>query len=685
MQLLAYIQKSIGLMLATLLLISSIVIGLGFSVMEIRSALSEQRLALISQSEDLLSLTVGGATSAAWALDERLASEVVSGIFTKKGIVSAEIRASLRNGSQQVLASRNLIQSPHDALTNWVANTFFSDMARVSRSLLVSEVEQQIEVGSLIIGFSPHYSASVFIEGASTTLIISLVKALLMGLILFIIAQWIVTTPIRRAAAAIEQMKPEALSSSDYAIPIPDLHKTDEFGQLLRRTNQLLDRLKDSQVELSLLATRDPLTGLANRNLIQENLDNMLANARRSSELVAVIFIDLDRFKFINDSLGHDIGDKLLINVANSLSKQIREQDVVGRLGGDEFLVIMPTRGVNDVVIMARRIIQVLSAPLSIDDREIRTKGSLGIALFPNDGEDADTLMRCADLAMYRAKSDKSTQWHLFSEDMRLSLEAGMALESALSGAIDRKEFELYLQPKFNSEGLNLAACECLLRWQHQGEWISPRRFIEVAESTGLIYEIGDWVLSEACRVLRNWGELAVPISINVSGHQLADEKFVERVIGIVHLYDIRPGLIEFEITETMLMHDLDLSFRQLSILRNKGFSVSIDDFGTGYSSLSYLTRLPIDALKIDRSFVSGEQHSPIVLSTIVALGKALNIHIIAEGVETEQQRDTLVSQGCDMLQGYLLGRPMPVRQFEEILFQPVEPNSVLIVKEAQQ
>ena len=661
-----FFRQSIGLMLASLLLISSLIIGLCISLVELQSELTNHRNDFYEQSENVFKLSVGAATNAAWALDPRLAREVVEGIISTAGVISAEIQADLRYGDHQQLAYLEIPALKSDGFTRWIAQKYFLESSLISRQLSLEEQGQTMVVGVLTIEFDPQHLAAKYIGSTYYIVIYSLLESFLIGLVLWLVTRWLLTTPLRRSAMAVAQIGPEVLHGDSYSVPVPDIHDANELGQLLHHTNQLIERLTNSQVELRRLATRDPLTGMANRMLVKEQLVNMLAQAARTSRMVGVIFLDLDRFKTVNDSLGHDIGDSLLKAVANTLLQVIRQQDAVGRLGGDEFLFLVSANDLSDVVVLAERIIEALAKPYAIEGYEIRTNASLGIAMYPENGEDADTLMRSADLAMYRAKSDGANRWQLYSEDMREVLDEALALETALIGAIDRNELALHLQPQFHTANGKLAGCEALLRWKYKGNWIAPYEFIKIAENTGMILEIGDWVIGETCRILKRWADKAVSISVNVSGRQLGDPFFVSRLFAIVRKYNIEPGLIELEITETMLMENLDNCIARLTELRNAGFKISIDDFGTGYSSLAYLTRLPIDELKIDRSFVSGSQHSTVVLNTIIAMGRALGLLVVAEGVETEQQRTELVNSGCDLLQGYLLGKPMPVAEFEK-------------------
>jgi len=666
MKLSRFIKRSMGLMLASLLLLSSLFIGLGLSLITLQSELSRHLSNFNQQSDNIFNLSIGSATSAAWALDARLAGEVASGIFSNSSVISVEIQADIRNGKYEQLVYLEREGLNTNGFTHWIAQMFFQDSSSLSQRLSINEQGSAVEVGSLNIKYNSDYLAEKYISSVYSIVLFIFVESFFIGLVLLLIARWLLTEPLKRAALAVAQISPEGLHKDHCSVPVPDIHNQNELGQLLHHTNQLVERLTNSQIELHRLATRDPLTGMANRTLIKEQLINMLAQARRSSGMVGVIFLDLDRFKTINDSLGHDIGDKLLKAVAKTLSQQVRQEDAVGRLGGDEFLFLLTANNTDDVIGYAERIINAMTKPYAVDGYEIRTNASLGIAMYPENGENADTLMRSADLAMYRAKADGASRWYLYSEDMREVLDEALELETALTGAIVRNELELFMQPQFNADNGKLAACEALLRWKYNDSWIAPYEFIHIAENTGMILEIGDWVIGETCAMLRRWAGEAVPVSVNVSSRQLDDTNFVARIFAAVKKYKIDPGLVKLEITETMLMENLDQCIERLSELRNAGFKISIDDFGTGYSSLAYLTRLPIDELKIDRSFVSGSQHSNVVLNTIIAMGRALNLQVVAEGVETEKQRNKLIDSGCDLLQGYLLGKPVPAREFED-------------------
>ena len=672
------IRRSIGLMQATLLIISSLIIGLAVSSVHMYFVLSKQRLIVLEQANEVLDLAEGGAATAAWTLDSDLAQEIAENIITRDSVLNVDIRAKLNNESDQVLAAITKPNDKSNILLNWVSETYFAENSSVVRQLTTTGDKHGKEVGMLSLELSLQYAAQRFIDTAISYLLISLVQAFLIGFILLKIIEWLVTTPLSKAAMSIASVEPEKLQPNSDLIAIPELHRDNELGQLLDHTNRVLNRLADSQIELRRMATKDALTGLPNRTLICEYLQYSIASAKRSSHLVGVIFLDLDRFKTVNDSLGHIMGDKLLKQVAQKLSECIREEDAIGRLGGDEFLIVMEAQKPDDIVNSVQRIIDALSIPTKIDGMELRATASLGISIYPNDGEDAGTLMQRADLAMYKAKGDETSPWRLFSEAMGAAVAKRLAIENSLAGVLERNEFQLYLQPKFSSDHLSIAGCEALLRWQHRGQWIPPSEFIPVAEDMGLICDIGDWVLEESCRFIQKWNKDSMPIAVNVSASQLSDENFVQRALATVEKYNIEPHLIEFEITETMLMSNLNRSSKRLALLRDRGFNISIDDFGTGYSSLSYLTKLPINALKIDRSFVSGPEASEVILNTVVALGRALDLKIIAEGVETKEQCSRLINDGCDLLQGYYLAKPMPVDQFEQQYLEAKKQSGII-------
>jgi diguanylate cyclase (GGDEF)-like protein/PAS domain S-box-containing protein len=434
---------------------------------------------------------------------------------------------------------------------------------------------------------------------------------------------------------------------------------------LERKVAERTAELEDAKARAQHLAGHDALTGLPNRRVLEDRLSQALALSYRNRQQTAVMFIDLDRFKTINDSLGHSVGDALLREVAQRLVKQLRVGDSICRIGGDEFVVVLPeVKRSSDVASVAQKVIEQLSNPVLIEERELVVTPSIGISVFPDDGRDAETLIRNADAAMYHAKEMGRANYQFFTEQMNLSASRRLALESDLRRALGRDQLRVHYQPIVEAKSGQVVAHEALVRWQnpHRG-LVGPAEFIQVAEETGLILKIGEWVLREACRWATFIGaERGLQVSVNLSPRQFKDPKLVQLVAKALRDSGLPARLLELEITESTAMQHTDTALSTLSRLKELGVSIAIDDFGTGYSSLAYLRRFPVDKVKIDRAFVAdvpGDEDQGAIVAAIVALAHALEIKVIAEGVETAMQREFLRNCGCDFLQGYLTGRPL--------------------------
>ena len=421
-------------------------------------------------------------------------------------------------------------------------------------------------------------------------------------------------------------------------------------------------------------ARHDPLTGLHNRLALESILDQAIADALREDRELAVFLLDLDRFKNINDSLGHNAGDRLLVEVATRLAGCVRGSDTVARLSGDEFVVLLPRLASPDVTGVAAKLVDTLSAPYAIGDRELRTAPSVGISLCPRDARDVETLIKYADTAMYAAKAQGGGCFQYFAPEMNAAATERLRIECRLREAIDLGQFALHFQPKIDMSG-RLTGLEALLRWPGAGESsLPPAQFIAVAEENGMIDEIGDWVIATVCRQLRAWLDdgLDPPrVAVNLSTRQLRASDLAARVAGLLAEAAVPARLLEFEVTETAAMENAESAARHLGELGAMGVTLSIDDFGSGYSSLSHLRSLPLDALKIDRSFVrdiASDANDLAIARGTIALAHSLGLRVIAEGVETMAQWQLLRDNGCDEVQGYLIARPAPAEALAGIL-----------------
>jgi diguanylate cyclase (GGDEF)-like protein/PAS domain S-box-containing protein len=423
-------------------------------------------------------------------------------------------------------------------------------------------------------------------------------------------------------------------------------------------------------------AHHDYLTGLPNRTLLNDRIGRAIAQAQRSKKKVVVLFLDLDGFKHVNDSLGHPVGDKLLQSVGKRLSDCIRTGDTVSRQGGDEFIVLLTeVTELMDASVKAGKILKALAEAHSTDHHELHVTGSIGISVYPDDGVDAETLIKNADTAMYQAKANGRQSYQFFKSAMNVRAVERQSIEEGLRRALNQGELELHFQPKVNLKTRTITGAEALLRWTHPTKGsVSPAEFISVAEDSGLIVPIGSWVLREACKQAHAWADAGLPpltIAVNVSAMEFANDDFLENAFSILQETGMSPNRLELELTESVLMKHVESAVSVLQALRNKGIRVAVDDFGTGYSSLSYLRKFPVDALKIDKSFtsqISSDGEDSIIVKAVIAMAHSLKLKVIAEGVETLDQLQFLCAHRCDEAQGYHFSRPLPAGQFATML-----------------
>jgi diguanylate cyclase (GGDEF)-like protein len=468
----------------------------------------------------------------------------------------------------------------------------------------------------------------------------------------------VVFSSLHDETLAIEAVK---LGAQDYLL------KGRVDADLLVRAIRYAIERKRSESYINQLAYYDSLTGLPNRMLLNDRLTLALIRARRKKQALAVMFLDLDNFKTINDTLGHVVGDLLLKEVSERLKRCLREADTVARLGGDEFTILLPDMGKEeDVIIVAERVLVALKPPCLIGRHELYVTASIGISRYPSDGEDDEALLKHADAAMYRAKEQGKNCYQFFSPAMNVKASERLALGNALRRALERDEFSLYYQPQFDLETGRIVGVEALVRWHHP-DWglVPPGHFIALAEELGLIVPIGAWVLRTACRQNKRWQEASlpsVPVAVNLSHRQFSPNDLVATVRDVLRETALDPRYLELELTESGFMHNKEAIILALREFKALGVRLTIDDFGAGYSSFKHLKVFPIDALKIDRSFIQDIPDDPedaVIVTAIIAMGHSLRLKVIAEGVETPEQYQFLREKGCDSIQGYYLSSPV--------------------------
>jgi diguanylate cyclase (GGDEF)-like protein/PAS domain S-box-containing protein len=453
------------------------------------------------------------------------------------------------------------------------------------------------------------------------------------------------------------------------------LHLGEEAPLILDYAMDITERRK-AEALADFLANYDRLTGLPNRNLLVDRLQQAIAHANRNGRMVAVMVLDLDRFKLINDSFGHDQGDEALKQVASRLRNAVREHDTVARTGGDEFVVVLDDLlHVEDMVVMAKNLLRVITQPMTVAGHELVISTSLGISVYPRDGASGQELLKHADLAMYQAKGLGGNYFRYYGKDMNAQAYYRLLMENDLRRALKKEELTLHYQPRVELASGRIIGVEALARWHHPARGlISPSEFIPLAEEVGLISQLGKWVLYTACQQIRQWQQAGLPhlvMSVNLSVHQLRSAAIVRTVRNILRETEVDPAQLELEITETGLMQDVELALKNLHKIRELGVRLSIDDFGTGYSSLSYLKKLPISTLKVDQSFIRGvpaDAGDAMIVRATVAMAHSMNLKVVAEGVWSADQVQFLATLDCDELQGFYFSHPLPAEQMAVLL-----------------
>ncbi|MBP1728885.1 MAG: diguanylate cyclase/phosphodiesterase [Deltaproteobacteria bacterium] len=660
-------------LMAITLLTSAIVLSVAVSALIVNETITSRR----AIREELLALAdIAGKNAAAAIMfnDQHAANETLAGLSANPRIIGAY----LLDQDGRLFASYHLsgeaeAQMWREKLNNADSLRDWGHGFPVAKKILVDGKP----VGTVVIHSDMvelHKKLRLFLGVVAMIMLASSALA-------YLLARWLqglISRPVMELATAMKRVSTE----KNYALRATAA-SNDEIGDLIGGFNEMLGEieardeiLKQRQEHLQLLAHFDTLTRLPNRMLFNDRLTQALYQAGRTEQKMAVMFVDLDHFKDINDTFGHRIGDLLLELVAVRLQHIIRSCDTVARMGGDEFtLFVQDVKTAENACLVAQKIGSELADLYLIEGKEVFVTASIGIALFPEDGMTVDELLRCADTAMYQAKENGKNHFEFYSKEMNVRTSQRLEMQKHLCQALERDELELYYQPKVAVASGRVTGMEALVRWRHPDQgMIPPGRFISLAEESGLIIRLGEWVLRSACQQVMAWqaeGYEPLRVAVNVSGYQFRRQNFAATVAGIVAETGFDPAFLELELTESTIMRNVEATVGTLNALKEMGVHIAIDDFGIGYSSLSQLKRFPIDSLKIDRSFicnVTSSKDDLAIVVAIIAMARSLGLKIIAEGVETAEQMAVICEQGCHEMQGYHFSRPVPAMKFIEFL-----------------
>jgi len=667
-------RHSLSIKLLRLVLLWALLVGLILSLGQIAFDLRKERQQIDQTAEQILAMSQDPATQAVYSLDREMALQVIGDLFEHPAVRFA----SIGHPDETQLASRErpLIESPLRSVTDWL----FGVEQHYSVALFGREPYNEY-YGDLRIVLDTAPYGEDFLQSSLVILVSGILRAVAMAMALYLLYHFLLTKPLAGIIDRISDINPD--HPGKMHIPMLPGQERNELGLWINKANELLEsiernsnRRREAEANLLHMAQHDHLTGLPNRSMLQEQLSRILGDAGRRQRGVAVLCCGLDDFKEINEQFSYQSGDSLLVTVADRLRANSGRLGSLARLGGDQFALVQT--GVSEpyeAAELAQTILDDLGRPFEIGDHTVSLRATIGITLFPDDGDNAEKLLQKAEQTMMLAKARSRNRYQFYIASLDSEMRVRRELDKELRGALERNEFHLVYQPQIAFDDHRVVGVEALVRWHHpERGLVPPDLFIPLAEQNGSIIEIGEWVLDQSCRQLRIWhdsGMTELRMAVNLSTVQLHHSELSRVVTNLIQRYKLPPRCLEMEVTETGLMEDISAAAGHLNSLKKAGVQIAIDDFGTGYSSLSYLRGLPLDKIKIDRSFVQDvliDEDDATIVRAIIQLGRSLNMQVIAEGVESAEQEAYIIAQGCNEGQGYYYSRPLSATAFTDWL-----------------
>ena len=670
------LKNSLSIKLLRVVLLSAFVVGVVLSCAQIVFDAYKTRQAIANDAHRILGMFRDPSTQAVYSLDREMGMQVIEGLFQHESVRYA----SIGHPNEPMLAerSRDLAQMP----TRWLTDTFLGKEQLFSTKL-VGRGPYSEYYGDLNISLDTAPYGESFVTNSVIIFISGVLRAMAMGLVLYLVYHWLLTKPLSKIIEHLTNINPDR--PSEHKLPMLPGNEKNELGLWINTANQLLASIernthlrREAENSLLRMAQYDFLTGLPNRQQLQQQLDQILEDAGRLQRRVAVLCVGLDDFKGINEQFSYQSGDQLLLALSDRLRSHSGRLGALARLGGDQFaLVQADIEQPYEAAELAQSVLDDLEQPFLLDQHEVRLRATIGITLFPEDGDSTEKLLQKAEQTMTLAKSRSRNRYQFYIASVDSEMRRRRELEKDLRDALAQNQLHLVYQPQVDYRDHRVVGVEALLRWQHpQHGFVAPDLFIPLAEQNGTIIPIGEWILDQTCRQLREWhdqGFSDLRMAINLSTVQLHHSELPRVVNNLMQVYRLPPRSLELEVTETGLMEEISTAAQHLLSLRRSGALIAIDDFGTGYSSLSYLKSLPLDKIKIDKSFVQDlleDEDDATIVRAIIQLGKSLGMQVIAEGVETAEQEAYIIAQGCHEGQGYLYSKPLPARELTLFLKQ---------------